>query len=271
VRDDVWISYRHGDDDRRAGGLTVGYGGKPGQIGPELGFGTVVGNRLEGRVLLIKCAWGGASLSKDFLPPGSGGPGGHYQRMLDEVRATLSSLDEVFPVEQDIPIQLAGLVWFQGWNDSIGNGNPLYTEQLAQFIRDVRSDLKAPRMPVVIGELGQAGMEPKNHKVIAFRAQQKAVADADEFRDSVRYVPTSPFIDPLLHEQYQVWLDCKRKARLVETEQAKEAAWAPWREIEAEYSARTSDRPYHYFGSGEIFYAMGDAFGRAMLELLEVP
>lgn len=30
-----------------------------------------------------------------------------------------------------------------------------------------------------------------------------------------------------------------------------------------------SDRGYHYLGSGRIYYKMGQAFGEAMLELLE--
>ena len=39
VRDDVWIWYLG-----RKGKLTVGYGAKEGMIGPELGFGLVMGD-----------------------------------------------------------------------------------------------------------------------------------------------------------------------------------------------------------------------------------
>ena len=51
----------------------------------------------------------------------------------------------------------AGFAWFQGWNDAIGEGNPNYVDQMAHFIRDMRKDLKAPKMPFVIGELGTDG------------------------------------------------------------------------------------------------------------------
>src|SRR5262249_47790309 len=49
-RDDVWLKYLD-----RKGRLTVGYG-TPKCIGPELGFGIVVGDRYDERVLLIKTA-----------------------------------------------------------------------------------------------------------------------------------------------------------------------------------------------------------------------
>ena len=52
VRDDVWI---HCLD--RKGKLTVGYGAKEDRIGPELGFGHVIGEASEEPVLLIELAW----------------------------------------------------------------------------------------------------------------------------------------------------------------------------------------------------------------------
>src|SRR5437764_2566778 len=67
-RDDVWIKFLD-----RKGKLTVGYG-SPGCIGPELEFGNVVGDRYQEQVLLIKTAWGGRSLYRDFRPPSAGLP-----------------------------------------------------------------------------------------------------------------------------------------------------------------------------------------------------
>ncbi len=67
VRDDVWINFHE-----HHGKLTVGYG-SPGCIGPELEFGIVVGDYFKAPVLLIKTAWGGRSLGRDFLPPSANG------------------------------------------------------------------------------------------------------------------------------------------------------------------------------------------------------
>jgi len=268
VRDDVWISFEHGPNDHRHGGLSVGYGTRAHQIGPELGFGSVIGDALEEDVLLIKCAWGGASLKADFLPPSAGGPGGHYTRMLAETRAVLDDVGALFPALAEHEPVLSGLVWFQGWNDAVGGGNPDYTEQLAHFIRDVRAELEAPALPVVIGELGQAGVVDVNPKTQTFRDSQAAVAELPEFVGNVHFARTAPFIDQQLHDWFAIWRRCNGAARNAETDEAKEAAWADWRAVEEEYGRRTSDRPYHYFGSAEVFYAMGDAFGRGMVELL---
>ena len=67
-RDDVWIDYLG-----RRGNLTVGYG-SPGKIGPDLEFGNTMGDVLTEQVLLIKTAWGGKSIGRDFRPPSSGLP-----------------------------------------------------------------------------------------------------------------------------------------------------------------------------------------------------
>ena len=67
VRDDVWVSYNE-----RKGPLTVGFGAKEGLIGPELGFGWVMGEALTEPVLPVKCPWGGKGLAVDFRPPNSG-------------------------------------------------------------------------------------------------------------------------------------------------------------------------------------------------------
>src|SRR5207249_5071040 len=80
-RDDVWIKFLD-----RKGNLTLGYG-SPKCIGPELEFGTVVGDRYPEQVLLIKVAWGGRSLYRDFRPPSAGlPPDAVLGRMLADLR-----------------------------------------------------------------------------------------------------------------------------------------------------------------------------------------
>ena len=52
-----------------AGSRWLGVGS--GKIGPELGFGHVVGNGIDDPVLILKATQGNRSLGWDFLPPGS--------------------------------------------------------------------------------------------------------------------------------------------------------------------------------------------------------
>ena len=92
---DAWIHYDLAPfRELRYGPLKPGFGSSNGQIGPELGFGHVITDGTEGKVLIIKAAWGGKSLGHDFLPPsigkyakpeGPNDPGYFYHRTLDLV------------------------------------------------------------------------------------------------------------------------------------------------------------------------------------------
>ena len=153
VRDDVQISFTAGEKVRK-GGLTVGYTGYGGtsHIGPELGFGFVMGDHFKEPVLLIKTAWGGKSLFVDFRPPSSGGQvGPFYTKMVEEVRAALAALG-------DQKYEIAGFVWQQGWNDMVTKpAIPEYAQNLVNLVKDLRKEFNVPNLPVVVGELGNGG------------------------------------------------------------------------------------------------------------------
>ena len=90
-RDDIWIDYLG-----RRGNLTVGYG-SPGKIGPELEFGNTVGDEFTEQVLLIKTAWGGKSIGRDFRPPSSGIPS---NEKIDEFVMSMAKRDHNNRVKQ---------------------------------------------------------------------------------------------------------------------------------------------------------------------------
>src|SRR5262249_27066443 len=104
VRDDVWIHYLD-----RKGWLTVGFGVGEDRIGPELGFGFVVGDAIDEPVLLIKLAWGGKSLAKDFRPPSSGGEvGPYYREIVQRTKDVLGQLEKLFPEFKGRGYEIAG-------------------------------------------------------------------------------------------------------------------------------------------------------------------
>ncbi|MFN6049406.1 MAG: sialate O-acetylesterase, partial [Planctomycetia bacterium] len=149
VRNDVWVRYQREKQPLLAGPLSVGfsvYGGKH-HFGPEWQFGYLMGEHLPNQVLLIKTAWGGKSLYKDFRPPSSGGEvGPYYKKMITDVQEALANLKKEFPDYDGKGYQLAGFVWYQGWNDGVNakTAVPEYETNLANLIRDVRKDLNAP-------------------------------------------------------------------------------------------------------------------------------
>lgn len=321
VREDVWVTFLDKQvkgppgDLPLYGPLTVGFGGhklardannrrRPAPtIGPELGFGQVVGDHYDEQVLLIKAAWGGKSVQRDFRPPGAMPTGEQlrreleeirkknpdysleelktsygkfYRKILEEVRKVTGDIGKYFPdYDESRGYEIVGLVWFQGWNDGVGRGNPDYAGQLAQLIRDLRRDLETPELPVVIGELGTDGAEAGGW-IAKFRSQQAEVAAMPEFRDSVRLAKTAEYW-PRYPDLDDAWKEFRAKAR----KNREKADGDPTRIPEGEYYRKhwvqrykkelsyTSDKRYHYKGSGKCYYEMGEAMGRAMLEIVK--
>ena len=74
VRDDVRIVWRGGGgnsvEEKGASDLTVGWFDSR-FIGPEIGFGNVIGDAIDNPVLLIKVGTGNRALGWDFRPPGT--------------------------------------------------------------------------------------------------------------------------------------------------------------------------------------------------------
>ncbi len=91
---------------------------------------------------------------------------------------------------------LCGFGWHQGWNDHINNKfNAEYESNVAHFIRDIRKDLGAAALPLVIVETGVNGPE-ENHLVFSLMKAQAAVAQLAEFKGNVAFVGTKTFWRP---------------------------------------------------------------------------
>ncbi len=120
-----------------------------------------------------------------------------YRMMVDHVKKVLADPARVCPAyDPKAGFELAGFVWLQGFNDLVDgqtypNGDyEEYSRLLAHFIRDVRKDLDAPKMPFVIGVLGVDGEKNAN-----FRKAMAAPAAMPEFKGNVVAVDTAPFWD----------------------------------------------------------------------------
>jgi alpha-galactosidase len=278
VRDDVFIKYLD-----RKGPLTVGFG-SPGRTGVELEFGTAMGNYFEEPVLLIKTAWGGHSLYKMFRSPSAGLPadlvldkelqqaqarvktnneknkrndplptlddikkdyGSSYRKMIAEVQEVMNGAGELFPALKGKPLELAGFVWFQGWNDQYGGAENEYESNLKHFIRDVRKDLNAGDLPVVIGVMGQNGSKPATGAMLKIQQAQLAMNEAPEFKGNVKAIRTDVLVD-----------------------KAAEALYPTWRQNVEQWNLVGGDFGYHYLGSAIWFNRIGKAMAEAMIELL---
>ena len=188
-------------------------------------------------ILIIKTSWGGRSLHTDFRPPSAGpyvwsdyrvGPvqssgvttwkrkrptrskprGVYYRHMIEHVRKVLADIKRVVPeYDPKQGYELAGFVWFQGFNDLVSDwtydnrmispaGTTCTGNCWRMFIRDVRKDLSAPKMPFVIGVMGIGGVkEDKKPPQLYFRQAQVAPTLLPEFKGNVVAVQTAPYWD----------------------------------------------------------------------------
>jgi hypothetical protein len=288
----------------KEGALTAGFGADETKIGPELSFGMTIDKRLDEPVLIIKAAWGGKSLYSDFRPPSAGAykdnekESGHYYRLtMAHVKDVLGNISRVSPsYKKSQGFELCGFVWFQGWNDMVNGGvypdrgNPGgyddYAKLMAQFIRDVRKDLSAPKLPFVIGVMGAGGPTKEykgGQKRYAgihqnFRDAMVAPTKLPEFKGNVTAVFTEEYWDMELtalksrdgkinQEVKKIQADKKLKGKEVQELRTK-LRNKEFSDLELQKLQKgISNAEFHYLGSGKIMTGIGIGFAEAVLDL----
>jgi len=327
----VWISSIGCAEEEQIGKLTAGFGarGRGAKIGPEFTFGIYMQKLLGEPILIIKTAWGGKSIHTDFRPPSAGpyefneaqlegfkkqgkdieaikaakaqATGRYYRLMIEHVKKVLADIQRVYPdYNSKQGHQLAGFVWFQGWNDMVDGGTyphrgrpgsyDKYSEVLAHFIRDVRKDLSAPELPFVIGVMGAGGPVDKYYPDQqrysgihqTFRDAMAAPADLPEFQGNVAAVLTEKYWDMEVVALRQKEKTIKEKRddinqQMKEGKLSREEATAAIDELyAATFTPRelvilkesTSNFDFHYMGSAKIMAQIGKGFAEAMVQMV---
>ena len=124
--------------------------------------------------------------------------GQEYLELISDVNDALGNLNRVFPDYKNQGYQLAGMVWFQGIKDcSSPSLAEQYQNNLANLIRDVRKDLKAPTLPVVVAAVGVRDGRGINPDLVRkVHDAQIAVGDKNkypEFANQVKCIDTMEF------------------------------------------------------------------------------
>jgi alpha-galactosidase len=206
----------------------------------------------------------------------------------------LSDIKRVYPeYDEEEGYTVEGFVWFQGCNDFGEKGtypNPgkpggfdEYTRLLACLIRDVRKELNAPDMKVVIGVIGLNGeleterirqIEPEHIPWLrVFRKAMAAPAEMPEFKGTVAAVHTAEFWEPRLEELQGRWKHIKarnnelKKQKLSRAErdaEMKKFIKTIYNDEEWKLMEGVSNAAYHYMGSAKIMARIGKAFAEAM-------
>jgi hypothetical protein len=225
---------------------------------------------------------------------------GHYYRlMMEHVKRVLTDVKQAYPqYDASQGYELGGFVWLQGFNDMVdhhvypNDSKPdrfaIYTELLAHFIRDVRKDLAAPKLPFVIGVMGVGGIKDESANMLAFRQAMAAPAAMPEFKGNVVAVQTAPFWSAELGaiaEKYEkvnntkYALDSKNKdsanadGHMTDAQKQEylakfEADLISPKEV-AVWKRGASNAGYHYLGCAKTFALMGKGFAKATYEMME--
>jgi hypothetical protein len=171
----------------------------------------------------------------------------NYRMMNEAIQEVLANLKDNHPeYDAKAGYKIAGLVWFQGYNDQFSpEFRDNYKTNMISFIKDIRKEYNEPNMPVVIGVLG-TGVTAEKVAENQVSVGQREAAKAPEFKDNVAAVES--------YTEYSHYSnDVFKKG---------------WPEHYHEWDTVGSDRPYHYLGSGAFFVRLGDAFADSMAELM---
>lgn len=147
---------------------------------------------------------------------------------------------------------MAGLVWFQGWNDI---NNKAYGEQFVHFIKDFRKEVNAPKLPVITGLMGHGAWKQNTFSTEPNKGMLHA-ARHPELKGSVDVVNTLPYM-PI--ELALTW-----DAEKVFGKESKEGQKAS--SIRARAVCKDGT---HYFGSAKFTYLTGDAMARKLVNLMK--
>ncbi len=220
-RDDVW--YR---------GVVTATGShwlgvKSGKIGPELGFGKVLGDALDAPVLILKTSQGNRSLGWDFLPPGSeryeadgkiyagykdspdswekgSDPkpinwyaGKQYDDCFKAAHEVLDNFDQQFPHWKGLDYEIVGFGWWQGDKDRYNTEHAKrYEQNLVRLIQTLRQEFSAPEAKFVCATLGQTEKsKAKGNEKLILDAQLAVAGEAGKypaFRGNTATVYTHP-------------------------------------------------------------------------------
>jgi alpha-galactosidase len=220
--------------------------------------------------------------------------------MIEHVKKVLADPKRVVPgYDAAQGYEIAGLAWFQGWNDMVDQGTypnrdkaggyDAYSTVMVHFIRDVRKELNAPKMPFVIGVIGVGGPTaeygPDQQR---YRATHQNIRDAmaapakmPEFKGSVAAVLTEKYWDRELTAAKAKDNEIKQRAKKLATEGKLKPAEekAALEKMRAEgltererqvLEKGISNAEFHYLGSAKILGGVGKGLAEAMAELKKI-
>ncbi len=153
-----------------------------GGFGPEMGLARTIHAKQQKQLAVIKVAFSGTSMKRDWNPADAGDGGLCYRALVAEIRAAM-----VAAKKQGIVLRPRALAWVQGESDANVNDAGNYSQSLRAMINALRRDLNAPDLPALTAVNTRFG-GGRNKFVPTIVEQQKQLAATDP---RCEYVDTS--------------------------------------------------------------------------------
>jgi len=173
---------------------------------------------------------------------------------MEHIKSVLADLGKYHPdYDPKEGYELAGLVWFQGWNDK---GNEEYGDQLVHFIKDFRKEVKTPNLPVVCGLLGHDSWKHTTfadgdvNSGMLYAAQHTDLKGTVDIVNTVKYYPIELNFLGAVKEAYG--------------ENSRE-----YKKAEQVIGRAASKDGVHYHGSAKFMFLTGDAMARSLANLIK--
>jgi sialidase-1 len=144
-------------------------------FGPEISLGrTIADNVANHKIALVKYYMGGTNLANDWDPDSTSG-----LMMYANFLTTAQNATEIL-ANRGYSVQIKGMLWFQGGNDSnYADMSSAYEANLTNFIARLRSDLGVPNLPFIIAPVVGKSTQTTHAYRDTVRVAQLAVAERD--------------------------------------------------------------------------------------------
>ena len=157
----------HPDAKRQYGNFAKTEGG----FGPEITFARMVAAGAPRPLAVLKVAFSGTSVAKDWGPTLQDPDGACYDALVDEYRKAITSA-----TTKGIILRPRAMVWVQGESDATAEHAPRYETNLRAMFERLRRDLDAPDLVLLLGVNTRFG-NGKNPYMPTVIAAQKSLAE----------------------------------------------------------------------------------------------
>lgn len=144
-----------------------------GGFGPEINFARTLYAKENKPLAVIKVAFSGTGLRRDWDHTDSGEAGACYRSLITETREAIEAAKA-----DGIELRPRAFGWVQGESDANANDSAIYARNLDAMLTAIRKELDAPKLAALIA-VNTRFLEGRNQYMPAIIEQQKLAASFD--------------------------------------------------------------------------------------------